>query len=562
MLRWHLYDAGFENLGRNGGPEEVEMPAFGADELLVRQDACGLCFSDTKVIQLGPDHPRLNGRNLGIEPVTLGHEVACTVVAVGENLIGRFAVGERYVVQADVFYHGKSVTYGYAIPGGLAEYSVIPQAVIDGDEGCYLLPVAPDTGYVEAALTEPWACVVAAYTLSHRAGILAGGEMLVIAGEGAGRQEYDWTGLFSRQRKPNHVIAYGFEDNDKGPLLALLQKYRIPFMFAAPEDWNKVTGSGGFDDVLILGSIDVNSLETVAGCLNDNAIFNLVGDWRSPRKAALDIGRIHYNRHHYVGTPTLRPADGYLEKRGAELLDGGLVWFIGAGGPMGQMHVQRAVHLPEPPRRIVVTDLDADRLACLMDRFGTVARERGIEMIAVNPTELGAADYLNALEQLSDGCGFDDIVTLAPSAAVTEQAADFLAPGGRFNIFAGVARGIRAELNLDRIVRNRCRFVGSSGSSLADMKNTLSRVERGELSTNESVAAIGGMDAAAEGLRAVKEGRFPGKTVIFPQIRSLPLIRLSDLKNSLPTVHSRLKAGLFWTSDAEAELLRLKLTQL
>src|ERR1051326_3731176 len=86
MRRWHLYGAGLENLGKQGRPEEVEVPSFGPSELLVRQDACGLCFSDTKVIGLGPEHPRMTGRDLGTDPVTLGHEVSCTVVGVGEKL--------------------------------------------------------------------------------------------------------------------------------------------------------------------------------------------------------------------------------------------------------------------------------------------------------------------------------------------------------------------------------------------------------------------------------------------------------------------------------------------
>src|SRR5689334_13898671 len=170
MLRWHLYGAGLENMGREGQAEEVAAPTFGPEELLVRQDACGLCFSDTKVIGLGPEHPRMTGRNLALDPVTLGHEVSCTVVGVGEKLQGRFQIGDRFVIQADVFYQGTSMAYGYVIPGGLAEYSVIPKAIIEGDEGCYLLPIRPDTGYVESALTEPWACVVSAYAQSHRAG--------------------------------------------------------------------------------------------------------------------------------------------------------------------------------------------------------------------------------------------------------------------------------------------------------------------------------------------------------------------------------------------------------
>ncbi|MFQ6059632.1 MAG: alcohol dehydrogenase, partial [Anaerolineae bacterium] len=62
MLTWPLYGAGFENLGRNGQPVEMPLPRYGPNELLVRHDACGLCFSDIKIIRVGGDHPRLYGR--------------------------------------------------------------------------------------------------------------------------------------------------------------------------------------------------------------------------------------------------------------------------------------------------------------------------------------------------------------------------------------------------------------------------------------------------------------------------------------------------------------------
>src|SRR5579871_1412164 len=203
MLRWHLYGAGLENLGKTGHPEEVAVPAYGPYELLVRQDACGLCFSDTKVIGLGVNHPRMTGRDLAQDPVTLGHEVSCTVVGVGEKLQERFHIGDRFVIQADVFYGGKSMAYGYAISGGLAEYSIIPREIIDGDEGCYLLPVQPDTGYVESALTEPWACVVSAYEQAHRDGPKQGGKMLIVGSPEIAIQNYAWSLLLT----PGHLPA-------------------------------------------------------------------------------------------------------------------------------------------------------------------------------------------------------------------------------------------------------------------------------------------------------------------------------------------------------------------
>ncbi len=56
---WPLYGAGFDNLGLDGRPIDVPFPTYGPDELLVRHDASGLCFSDIKVIKLGEEHPRI-----------------------------------------------------------------------------------------------------------------------------------------------------------------------------------------------------------------------------------------------------------------------------------------------------------------------------------------------------------------------------------------------------------------------------------------------------------------------------------------------------------------------
>ncbi len=75
---WPLYGAGIENLGRDGQATETPLPQYGPDELLVRHDACGLCFSDTKIIRLGEDHPRIR-RRMRADPVVMGHEVTLTV---------------------------------------------------------------------------------------------------------------------------------------------------------------------------------------------------------------------------------------------------------------------------------------------------------------------------------------------------------------------------------------------------------------------------------------------------------------------------------------------------
>lgn len=558
MQRWHLYGAGLENLGQNGKSEEVDVPTFGEDELLVRQDACGLCFSDTKVIALGENHPRMTGRTLATDPVTLGHEVTCTVVGVGKNREGQFKIGDRFVVQADVFYKGKSMAYGYAIKGGLAEYSVIPKEVIDGDEGCYLLPILPDTGYVESALTEPWACVVSAYAQSHRDGIKAGGRMLVMGSESSAGLEYDWKTLYAGGRTPAEIVLWNVQGTPALQLSAWAEALSIATTVVNATDWEALQAYPDirFDDILVLGDVPAEVVEGAATTLANHGIMNFVGSPAFSRKLSLDIGRIHYNWHYYLGTPTQSPVQSYADNRTADLLPNGLAWFIGAGGPMGQMHVQRAVQHWRAPRRIVATDVDAVRLQSVVDRFGSIAAERGIQLVTINPKEMTPEEFNAQLWQLSENRGFDDIISMVPVAALIEHAGDFLAEGGWFNVFAGVARGTMANLDVNSIVQRRARYLGSSGSSLSDMRETLARVERDELSTNASLAAIGGMEAAAEGLRAVKEGWFPGKTLIFPHIQGLPLTPLSELSERLPSVYAKLKEGKFWTNEAEEELLR------
>lgn len=573
MLRWHLYGAGLENLGKAGKPEAVDVPTCGPEELLVRQDACGLCFSDTKVINLGPNHPRLTGRDMVANPVTLGHEVSVTVVGVGEKVKDRFKVGDRFVVQADVFYKGKSMAYGYVFSGGLAEYSIIPKEVIFGDEGCYLLPIREDTGYAESALTEPWACVVSAYAQSHRDGVKDGGSLVVIAGPDAAANEHDWAGLLTAGHKPARVIvdADSVQGKAREGLVARAKALGIA-LEQGHVDWAglKAKLDAGeliipelekFDDILILGNVAPEIVEGAATSLADHGILNIVSDRPISRKLSLDIGRIHYNWHHYLGTNTADPAASYKEVRTSDLLHKGLSWFIGAGGPMGQMHVQRAVQHKLPPKLIVATDVDAVRLQSVADRFGGIAKERGIELITLNPKELGNDTFNAELKRLSEGRGFDDVVSMVPVAALIEHASDYLAKDGWFNVFAGVARGTMATIDVNPVIGKGVRYIGSSGSSLSDMRETLARVESDELSTNASLAAIGGMSAALEGMRAVKEGWFPGKTMIFPLIHDLPLTPLAELKEKLPTVYAKLQDGKFWTQEAEEELLRLTIAK-
>jgi L-sorbose 1-phosphate reductase len=109
---WNVYGTGIEKVGRDGRPERVPVGRPGPDQLLIRVDAVGLCFSDIKLIRLGGDHPKLYGRNLELEPTRLGHEASVTVMEVGERLAGRFRKGQRLAILPDIYIGGRSGAYG------------------------------------------------------------------------------------------------------------------------------------------------------------------------------------------------------------------------------------------------------------------------------------------------------------------------------------------------------------------------------------------------------------------------------------------------------------------
>ena len=554
---WPLYGAGLENLGLDGKPIDAPVPVCGPDELLIRHDAIGLCFSDIKVIKQGPNHPRI-GRDMVQEPVVLGHEVSLTVIGVGENLRDEYKVGDRFIVQAEINVKGFNMAYGYRLQGGLSGYNVIDQRILNGDDGNYLIPVQPATGYAESALTEPWACVTAAYGLKYRSGLKAGGSAWIVGGptgvrgQGSGSSSYTISAGFDAQSHPARLLLTQLPTAFEAWLRERSAALGIEVVAVADPAAVDVP----VDDLILLEP-DAELIETTSPKLADFGVCALIGKHPLARKVNVDVGRVHYNRWVYVGgtSPDVARAYADLPVRAA-LKPGGSAWFIGAGGPMGRMHVQRAIQVAGAPAVIVCTDVSDLRLADLQESYGAEAAEKGIEFICLNPMNRDA--YAEGMARFW-ASGFDDVIVLAPVPALIADGATWLAPQGVMNVFAGVGRGTMAPLDLSEAYLRQTRVIGHSASSIDDLRFMLFQAETGALSPNRSVAAIGSLEAARDGMQALMDTTYPGKVVIYPHIKPLPLIAITDLKDALPTVHARLKEGREWTNEAEAELLRLML---
>lgn len=562
-LAWQMYGAGLENFGKDNAPAELTMPEPGPEELLVRIDAIGICFSDVKLITQGPAHARITGRDLQKNPTIPGHEVSATVVKIGDMLKGQFNIGDKFVVQADVYYKGVNTAYGYSIPGGMAQYSIIPHEMIEGDEGCYLLPVKSETGYAEAALTEPWACVIAAYRIKPRKAIKPMGNMLIIGLEDQ-PEKVEYSGYFGRGDMPGRVIVAGVNQNLRDEMCNICKSVGVEVIMLDSLSPDAVlalsqerTGAKGFDDIVVLGTPSVELAEALGKSLARGGAMDIVATKPMEGKVAVDIGRVHYHDTMYIGTTSNDIEDGYKSTRDSEFKPGGTAWFIGAAGPMGQMHVQLACMMANGPKKILATDVDSVRMATLHDKVADLAAKKGIEIIFVNPAVDGNDAMKAAFEKLTGGKGFDDIVISAPVAALVEGAIEYLGQNGVLNIFVGFPVGTFANIDLSVVYLKQARFVGSSGSRISDLADTLNRAESCEISTNASLGAIGGMCAMKAGVEAVKKGTYSGKTVIYPQIPDLPLIAVpNELKEKLPNVAAKLRDGKFWSDEAEAELLK------
>ncbi|HEY3345016.1 MAG TPA: alcohol dehydrogenase catalytic domain-containing protein [Anaerolineaceae bacterium] len=552
---WPLYGAGFDHLGQDGAPIEAPVPEIGPGELLVRHDAVGLCFSDIKVIKAGQEHPRIY-KNMQTDPVVLGHEVTLTVVKVGADLGSRYKPGDRFIVQADIFVGGVGYAYGYELQGGLSQYNKLDERVLAGDDGCYLIPVRPSTGYAESALTEPWACVTAAYELKYRSSLKPNGTTWILGGAGTPERAYTISAGFDESAHPARLLLSNVPAHFAGWLRQRCASLGVE-LIDAPDAANPPVDL--VDDIVVLGA-DADLIERVSPHLAAHGILAILAEQPLPRKLNLDVGRIHYNRWVYVGGqgPDIARAYADLPVR-SMLKPGGRAWFVGAGGPMGHMHVQRAIQVAGHPGTIVCTEMNQMRVDELCEAFAGEAAANGIEWVCLNA--LNREEYQAKMAEFREG-GFDDIVVLAPVPAAINEAVDYLAPEGVMNIFAGLNRGAMAAIDLSGAYLKGERFIGQSASTIADLRFMLDQAESGKLSPNRSVAAVGSLGAARDGLRAVHDALFPGKVVIYPQIKDFPLTALSGLKEKLPSVWARLKDGRMWTVEAEQEFLRLMLPDL
>lgn len=538
------------------GPNDIvhnrakPVPPVGPTQILVAIEACGICFSDTKLLHAFTSHPRKSEVLSGLSPEVLaeipsycpgtkptvpGHEAVGRIVAVGDE-VRHHELGERVLVQTDYRHLPTAVSnaaFGYNFEGGLQEYVLLDERVIMEPEtgGRFLLPVGEGPSASAIALVEPWACVEASYAYQERSHLLDGGRLLVVADDG-----HVPDGLASLVAGHTPASATTLLLDGVAADLGTLPTTPAASLDELPAE--------SFDDVVYFGTGGA-VIEKLQDLLAPGGVIDIVtGGGRIDRPVSVDVGRIHYDLTRWTGTTSKSAAEGYAAiPSSGELQDGDRVAVVGAAGPMGTMHVVRAISGGWKNLSVAGVDVDDARLAHLEHLAAPLAAERNVTLTVTNSKS-------TPLES-----GFSYVALMVPAPALVAQALELVGKHGRINIFAGFAIGTRAEVDLDRYVANGCFFVGTSGSLIPDMKAVLGKLESGQLDTNISLDMVTGFAGFADAMAAIEARTSSGKIMVYPTIPDLELTSLAQLEDRVPAAAAALDEGR-WNKAAEEALLR------
>jgi len=536
------------------GPDQLQLNTAkpvhqpGPHQILCRVEVCGLCFSDLKLLKQFSAHARKSPVLAGLDPAVLpqiasyvpnaaptvpGHEAVVTVVAAGPG-VEKCQVGARYLVQTDYRWlrtASSNAAFGYNFEGALQEYVLLDERVYVAPDGqSMMIEITSDKPSSALALCEPWACVEDAYVVTERTTLKSGGRLLIVADAKPDACVVDKLLKFSAPAR------FACVSEHLAPAALSLQPEKFADLAAVPENT--------FDDVLYFGANAATVEQLFAKLATGGLLVICQCGLKFGRPVTTAVGRVHYGGIRIIGTPGSEPGDALrCIPAAGEIRKGDKINVIGAGGPMGVMHVVRNLCQGVPGVSVYAGDLSDERLAALTAIAGPIAQQN----------HLGYQPY-NAKTSAPADVAFDYAAVMAPVPALVAAAVAQAARRGIINIFAGIPATVSGPIDLDAYCAKSCYFIGTSGSTLADMLALKRKVEQGQLDTNVSVAAVSGLAGAIEGIRAVEKQQIPGKILVYPACQGLGVTPLPSLAKSHPAVFQALENGL-WTKRAEQALL-------
>jgi L-iditol 2-dehydrogenase len=288
--------------------EQRSEPQPGPRDILLRVGAASICASDIRVYR---------GEKKARAGVIPGHETAGVIAAVGSE-VTEFRPGDRVVVCPIVAdgrcyfcLQGKRnrclnrITLGYEEDGGLAEYMLIPDRLLDLG---HVFRVPDDLPLSRAALTEPLACVLNSMEICR---IPAGGSITVV---GAGPM-----GLMHLQI----AHAMGIKqvimvepDAERRNAAESMGADAVVTPEAAKDSVMRLTDGLGTDAVIVsVGA--AGAVDTALPLVRKQGFVNFFGGFPPGTVINFDPNYVHYNEVFITGSQNAEP-DQY--RRSLQLL--------------------------------------------------------------------------------------------------------------------------------------------------------------------------------------------------------------------------------------------------
>ncbi|QCX32914.1 zinc-binding dehydrogenase [Caloramator sp. E03] len=262
------------------------------------------------------------------------------------------------------------------------------------------------------------------------------------------------------------------------------------------------------------------------------------------------IGAFHANYHTEMGN--------YVHKMG--IVEGGNMAILAGAGPMGLGAIDYALHCDRRPGKLVVTDIDEERLKRARQIFTEEEAKRcNVELIFVNTKKVdNPVEYLRSL---TDGKGYDDVFVFAPVSEVVEQGDKILGRDGCLNFFAGPTdTNFSAKINLYNVHYSYTHVMGTTGGNTDDLIEALKMTEKGLINPAVMVTHIGGIDSVADTVLNLP-GIPGGKKLIYTHI-NMELTAIDDFEKKGETnPHFKKLAEIvkrnngLWCKEAERYLL-------
>ena len=290
--------------------EEVPRPKPGDKEMLIKVISCGICGSDIVEWYRQPRAPLVQGHEIGAEVVEVGRSVSAYkpgdrvfVAPKVPCMQCAYCKKEQYPVCSNV--HER-------LPGGFAEYVLVPQALVEN--GTYRLP--DPMSYDQSTFIEPLACVVRAQQLAG----VRNNQTVMVMGSGM-------SGLLHiKLAKTKHCRVIATDINPKKLEIASYMGADITLDAAVNVPEQVIAENTRQADVVFLCTSAMAAIDQAWNCVNKGGVIVFFAVPGPNKEVTIPINHFWTREtriitSYYCGPPDIKAAINLIETQAIEVDD-------------------------------------------------------------------------------------------------------------------------------------------------------------------------------------------------------------------------------------------------